>query len=427
MVNFKTYGEAFKNLDYSIASNKVSEISKMIDEKTGKGNDFLGWTTYASTISKEEVLDIKKTAKRIRDNYEALVVIGIGGSYLGARAVIEALNGLYPQDNFEIIYLGNTLSSTYTAQVLNHLKGKKVAVNVISKSGTTTEPAIAFRLIKDMLKNTFGEEYLKDAIVATTDRARGALRKEADEKGYKTFVIPDDIGGRFSVITPVGLLPIAVSGIDIEEFLNGVKQGEKDYSLPSLDNPAYKYAATRELLSTQLNYKSELFVSYEPQERFFQEWLKQLIDESEGKDDRGLFCSSAIFTTDLHSLGQFIQQGTPTLFETIIECQKPLLDVSIPSEKDNLDNLNYLQGKELSYVNDKAYRATLDAHSTGHTPCIVLSIDSMNASSLGNLVYFFFRATAFGAYLLDVNPFNQPGVEIYKKNMFKLLGKPESK
>ncbi len=427
MVTLKTYGNVFDKLDFSKANSKASEIASMIDNKTGAGNDFLGWTDYASKLTVEEIDDIVSTAKKIRENYDALVVIGIGGSYLGARAIIEALEGLYPEDKFEIIFLGNTLSSTYTAQVLKHLENKKFAVNVISKSGTTTEPAVAFRLVKDLMIKKFGVNYLKDAVIATTDKKRGALRSEADQLGYKTFVIPDDIGGRFSVITPVGLLPIAVAGIDIKEFIRGIKDGEKEYSVPSLENPSYKYAATREALASQQHYHTELFITYEPQERFFQEWLKQLIDESEGKEDKGLFCSSAIFTTDLHSIGQFVQEGTPTLFETIIECDSPLQDVVIPSDEKDLDNLNYLQGKKLSYVNDKAYRATLDAHSNGHTPCNVIKIDKMDPYNLGNLVYFFFRSTAFGAYLIGVNPFNQPGVEIYKKNMFKLLGKPEKK
>lgn len=425
MVNVKMFGDVFNELDVQSEEKKIATISKMIDSKTGEGNDFLGWIDYASKLDDKLLDDITDTAKRLRRDYQALVIVGIGGSYLGARAVIEALNGLYSDDDFEIIYLGNTLSANYTAQVLKHLESKKFAINVISKSGTTTEPAIAFRLLKDFLVNKYGEKYLKDAIVATTDQKRGALRLEADQIGYKTFVIPDDIGGRFSVITPVGLLPIACSGVDIKEFIKGVKQGEKDYSTPSIANPSYKYAITRVLLSTVKNYKTELFVSYEPQERLFQEWLKQLVDESEGKDNKGLLCSSAIFTTDLHSLGQFIQQGSPTLFETIIQSKETLLDVTIPEDGKNLDNLNYLKGKKLSYVNETAYKATLDAHSTGHTPCIVISIDKMTPFNLGNLVYFFFRSTAYGAYMLGVNPFNQPGVEIYKKNMFKLLGKPE--
>lgn len=424
MVNFETIGRIYKGLDYREAEERLVEISSMIDNKTGEGNDFLGWTNYASNLKEEEIEDIISTAKRIRDNYQALVVIGIGGSYLGARAIIEAINGLYNDDNFEIIFVGNTLSSTYTAQVLKHLENKKFAVNVISKSGTTTEPAIAFRLLKDHLVKKYGESYLKDAIIATTDKSRGALRSEADEMGYKTFIIPDDIGGRFSVITPVGLLPIAVSNINIRDFIKGIIQGEKDYSVASIDNPSYKYAITRAILASQAHFKTELFVTYEPQTRFFQEWLKQLIDESEGKDNKGLFCSSAIFTTDLHSLGQFVQQGSPTLFETIVQANESNLDIEIPSDKKNLDNLNYLQGKKLSYVNDKAFKATLDAHSNGHTPCNLITYNKNDAFSLGNLVYFFFRSTAFGAYLIGVNPFNQPGVEIYKKNMFKLLGKP---
>ena len=412
-------------MDYSEIDSRGEAIAKMIDEKTGEGNDFLGWLDYASRLPEEEIARIEKTAKRIRENYDALVVIGIGGSYLGARAVIEAVNGFFPEDKLEIIYLGNTLSSTYTAQVIRHLRNKKFAINVISKSGTTTEPAVAFRLLKEMLIQRFGKAYLKDAVIATTDRAKGALKMEADKEGYECFVIPDDIGGRFSVITPVGLLPVACANIDIRAFLQGVKDAEKDYSGHDYKkNPAYFYAATRYLLHVQKKFTSEMFVSYELQNKMIEEWLKQLFDESEGKEGKALLCSSGVFTTDLHSMGQFIQQGSPVLFETIIKEKNPNLDVEVPSDEQNLDNLNYLAGKNLSYINDKAYQATLEAHTEGHSPAMVISIDRMDAYNIGNLFYFFFRATAFSAYLLGVNPFNQPGVEIYKHNMFKLLGKP---
>ena len=425
MVEFSRHGSVFQNMDYSEIDSRGEAIAKMIDEKTGEGNDFLGWLDYASRLPEEEIARIEKTAKRIRENYEALVVIGIGGSYLGARAMIEAVNGFFPEDKLEIIYLGNTLSSTYTAQVIRHLRNKKFAINVISKSGTTTEPAVAFRLLKEMLIQRFGKAYLKDAVIATTDRAKGALKMEADKEGYECFVIPDDIGGRFSVITPVGLLPVACANIDIRAFLQGVKDAEKDYSGHDYKkNPAYFYAATRYLLHVQKKFTSEMFVSYELQNKMIEEWLKQLFDESEGKEGKALLCSSGVFTTDLHSMGQFIQQGSPVLFETIIKEKNPNLDVEVPSDEQNLDNLNYLAGKNLSYINDKAYQATLEAHTEGHSPAMVISIDRMDAYNIGNLFYFFFRATAFSAYLLGVNPFNQPGVEIYKHNMFKLLGKP---
>ncbi len=425
MVNVKLYGKEAEKLDLSYVERESARIADMIEAKSGEGNDFLGWLDYSSKLPESEIDRIIAAAKKIRENFDCLVVCGIGGSYLGARAVIEALNGLFPADDFEILYLGNTLSSDYTYQIMKHLEKKHFAINCISKSGTTTETAVSFRLLKNLYIKKFGKETLKDAVYATTDKARGALKSEADKEGYECFVIPDDIGGRFSVITPVGLLPIAAAGIDIKAFLDGVKQGEKEYSVKDMTkNPAYYYGALRYFLNREGKYISEMFVSYDLQNKMIAEWLKQLFDESEGKDNQALLCSSAIFTTDLHSMGQFIQQGSPVLFETIIKTKKPIHDVSVPSNEENLDNLNYLAGKKLSYINSKAYEATLKAHTEGHTPAIVLTIDKMDAYNLGNLVYFFFRACAFSAYLLGVNPFNQPGVEIYKKNMFTLLGKP---
>ena len=425
MVNVKFVGEATNKVDFTPVKERFNAIADMIDSRTGAGNDFLGWLDYSSKLDEKEIDRINKAAKKIRENFDCLVVCGIGGSYLGARAVIDAINGLYPSDDFEIIYLGNTLSAEYTYQVLKHLEKKRFAINCISKSGTTTETAVSFRLLKDQYIKQFGKEALKDGVFATTDKARGALKSEADKEGYECFVIPDDVGGRFSVITPVGLLPIAAAGIDIKAFLKGAIDGEKEYSVKDLDkNPAYYYGALRYLLNTQCHYASEMFISYDLQNKMIAEWLKQLFDESEGKDDKAMLCSSAIFTTDLHSMGQFIQQGTPCLYETIIRAEKPLHDVCVPSTEENLDNLNYLAGKDLSYINNKAYEATLKAHTEGHTPAIILSIPTMDAYNLGNMMYFFFRACAFSAYLLDVTPFNQPGVEIYKKNMFKLLGKP---
>lgn len=425
MVHYSRHGSVFESLDYSEIDKRGEEVARKIQQKTGEGNDFLGWLDYASKLPEEEIERIVETAKHIRENYEALVVIGIGGSYLGARAVIEAINGFFPDDKFEIIYLGNTLSSTYTYQVLRHLKDKRIAVNVISKSGTTTESAVAFRMVKERLIERFGKEYLKDAIYATTDDTHGALHAEAKKEGYTTFVIPDDIGGRFSVITPVGLLPIACANIDIREFIRGVRAGEKAYSLSDYHkNPAYLYGATRYLLYSQKKFSTEMFISYELQDKMIEEWLKQLFDESEGKDGKALLCASGVFTTDLHSMGQFIQQGSHVLFETIIKEKHPIADHIVPYDEENLDNLNYLAGKRLSYINDQAFQATLKAHTEGHSPANVLEIEKMDPYNLGDLFYFFFRATAFSAYLLGVNPFNQPGVEIYKKNMFKLLGKP---
>lgn len=403
----------------------VKVIDKMIKDKTGLGNDFLGWTTWPKDYDKEEFNRILKAAKEIQENYEVLVVAGIGGSYLGARCAIEALNGLFPTNKTKIIFVGNTLSSNYVVQVLNYLKDKKFAINVISKSGTTTETSVAFRLLKELLISQVGEERAYKAIYATTDKARGALRKEADENGYQTFVIPDDIGGRYSVITPVGLLPIAVAGCDIEALMRGTYDAMVEYDNDDvLSNPCYQYAVTRHYLYN--NDKSvEMFVTYEPQFTQLGEWFKQLYGESEGKDHKALLPDSATFSTDLHSLGQFIQEGTPLLFETILNVETPKLDLEIHSDKNDLDGLNYLAGKKLSYVNQKAFEGTLAAHvEDGKIPNIVITLEKMDEYNLGYLFFFFMKACAMSAYLLQINPFNQPGVEIYKKRMFKLLGKP---
>lgn len=414
-----------EKIPFAEYEQKVKEINKMIDEKTGAGNDFLGWTTWPTDYDKEEFARIKKAAQEIRENYDVLVVAGIGGSYLGARCAIEALRGLYPTDKLEIIYFGNTLSSTYIAQVLKYLENKKFAINVISKSGTTTETSVAFRLLKELLIKQVGKENASKAIYATTDKARGALKKEADEEHYQTFVIPDDIGGRYSVITAVGLLPIAAAGLDIDALMNGCAAAQKDFDNPDLKtNLAYQYAVCRNYFLNH-NKQVELFVTYEPHFTQIGEWLKQLFGESEGKDKKGLLPDSVTFSTDLHSLGQFIQQGSPVLFETIVRTEKPTLDVTVPHDEDNLDGLNFLAGKNMSFVNEKAFEGTLRAHvDDGQVPNIVVTIEQMNEYNLGYLFYFFMRACAMSCYLTGVNPFNQPGVEIYKKNMFHLLGKP---
>lgn len=414
-----------EKIPFAEYEQKVKEINKMIDEKTGAGNDFLGWTTWPTDYDKEEFARIKKAAQEIRENYDVLVVAGIGGSYLGARCAIEALRGLYPTDKLEIIYFGNTLSSTYIAQVLKYLENKKFAINVISKSGTTTETSVAFRLLKELLIKQVGKENASKAIYATTDKARGALKKEADEEHYQTFVIPDDIGGRYSVITAVGLLPIAAAGLDIDSLMNGCAKAQKDFDNPDLKtNLAYQYAVCRNYFLNH-NKQVELFVTYEPHFTQIGEWLKQLFGESEGKDKKGLLPDSVTFSTDLHSLGQFIQQGSPVLFETIVRTEKPTLDVTVPHDEDNLDGLNFLAGKNMSFVNEKAFEGTLRAHvDDGQVPNIVVTIEQINEYNLGYLFYFFMRACAMSCYLTGVNPFNQPGVEIYKKNMFHLLGKP---
>lgn len=414
-----------EKIPFTEYEQKVKEINKMIDEKTGAGNDFLGWTTWPTDYDKEEFARIKKAAQEIRDNYDVLIVAGIGGSYLGARCAIEALRGLYPSDKLEIIYFGNTLSSTYIAQVLKYLENKKFAINVISKSGTTTETSVAFRLLKELLIKQVGKEKASKAIFATTDKARGALKKEADEEHYQTFVIPDDIGGRYSVITAVGLLPIAAAGLDIDSLMNGCAKAQKDFDNPDLKtNLAYQYAVCRNYFLNH-NKQVELFVTYEPHFTQIGEWLKQLFGESEGKDKKGLLPDSVTFSTDLHSLGQFIQQGSPVLFETVVRAEKPTLDVTVPHDEDNLDGLNFLAGKNMSFVNEKAFEGTLRAHvDDGRVPNIVVTIEKMDEYNLGYLFYFFMRACAMSCYLTGVNPFNQPGVEIYKKNMFHLLGKP---
>lgn len=414
-----------ENIPFADYEERVKQINKMINEKTGAGNDFLGWTTWPTDYDKEEFIRIKKAAKEIRDNYDVLVVAGIGGSYLGARCAIEALRGLYPNDKLEIIYFGNTLSATYIAQVLKYLENKKFAINVISKSGTTTETSVAFRLLKELLIKKVGKENAAKAIYATTDKARGALKKEADEEGYQTFVIPDDIGGRYSVITAVGLLPIAASGLDIDKLMKGCATAQKDFDNDDLKtNICYQYAVCRNYFLNH-NKQVELFVTYEPQFTQIGEWLKQLFGESEGKEKKGLLPDSVTFSTDLHSLGQFIQEGSPVLFETIVRTEKTNLDVEVPHDEENLDGLNFLEGKKMSFINEKAFEGTLRAHvDDGKVPNIVITIEQMTPYNLGYLFYFFMRACAMSCYLTGINPFNQPGVEIYKKNMFHLLGKP---
>lgn len=420
------------NLKYAIDEkllnsyqNQVSAINEMIENKTGLGNDFLGWVDYPNTYDKEELERIIKDAQYVRNNFDILVVCGIGGSYLGARAAIEALGGLYPNRKLEIIYMGNTFSPTYTAQVLNYLENKKFAINVISKSGTTTETSIAFRLLKNLLEKQIGVEASKKAIYATTDKQKGALKTLCNKMGYSTYVLPDDVGGRFSVFTAVGLFPIACAGFDIKALLNGALAARLKYNNPILNtNDCYKYACLRDYMLKQNHKSVELYVQYEPQFIQISEWLKQLFAESEGKQKKGLLPDSVSFSTDLHSLGQFVQDGSPILFETIIRIQQPLNDVSVPHDKDDLDGLNYLENKKLSFINEKAFEGTLKAHvEDGNVPCAIITFEKLDEYELGYLFYFFMRACAMSAYLLEINPFNQPGVEIYKKNMFHLLGK----
>ena len=401
----------------------VERINKIINEKSGPGNDYTGWADWPVNYDKEELARIKKDAQYVRNNFDILVVCGIGGSYLGARCALEALNGLKSDDKLEIIFMGQTFSPNYVAQVMNYLEGKNFAINVISKSGTTTETSISFRLLKELLEKQVGKEKARKAIYATTDKEKGALKTLCNNEGYATYVLPSDIGGRYSVFTAVGTFPLACAGIDVEALIKGAQDSRSDIlNKPLKDNECYQYAVMRDYMYRH-NKPVEMYVTYEPQMSQISEWLKQLFGESEGKEHKGLYPGSATFSTDLHSLGQFIQDGTPLLFETIINVKEPKLDVKIPHDNDDLDGLNYLEGKDLAFVNQKAFEGTLQAHEDGGVPCNVIYLDKLDAYNLGYLFYFFMRACAMSAYMLDINPFNQPGVEIYKKNMFHLLGK----
>lgn len=423
MINVKDE-HILSKINYKEYSQKVLAISEMLEAGKGPGSDFTGWVNYPANYDQKEFKDIVKVAEKVRKSCEYLVVCGIGGSYLGSRAVIEAINGLHSQDKLKILFLGQTLSSDYIYDVIELIKGKKFAINVISKSGTTTETAISFRLVKDLLESQVGKEKAKELIFVTTDAKNGLLRKFADEQGYKAFTLPANIGGRYSVFTAVGLLPIACANIDIESFIGGAKKAMEELKTPSLlANPAYKYAVIRDYLYRQ-GKSVELFVSLEPRLVQLSEWLKQLFGESEGKDGKGLFPASATFSTDLHSLGQFIQDGSKIFFETVLRVLNPNHDVIIHENKDDFDELNYLKGKSLKFVNEKMADGTLEAHtSVGNVPNVIIEIEKLDAYSLGYLLYFYMKTCAMSAYLLEVNPFNQPGVEVYKKNMFRLLGK----
>ena len=427
-------------LDYSKTGLQAHELDclekqvrlahEMLHEKTGAGNDFLGWIDLPVDYDHEEFDRIKKAAEKIKADSDVLIVIGIGGSYLGARACIEALthtfyNSLSKEERKlpQVFFVGNNISGTYLRNLLDVCEGKEVSVNVISKSGTTTEPAIAFRVFKKYMEDKYGKEEAKKRIFATTDANRGALLTLAKEEGYETFVIPDDVGGRFSVLTAVGLLPIAVSGIDIEEMMQGAAEGRSEYSNADVkENACYQYAAVRNALLRK-GKNVEILVNYEPCLQYFGEWWKQLYAESEGKDNKGIFPSSLNFSTDLHSLGQYVQDGQRMLFETVLNVQSPKLDVVLEEEPVDLDGLNYLAGQTMDFVNKKAFEGTLLAHVDGGVPNLVLNIPELNAFTMGKLIYFFEKACGISGYLLGVNPFDQPGVEEYKKNMFALLGK----
>ena len=414
---------AFLKEDVKAYQDQVRAIDEALQNGTCKGNDFIGWLNWANNYDKDEFSRIKEVAAKVRENTEVFVVCGIGGSYLGARAAIEMMNGLYGDKKPEIIYMGNTFSSTYISQVMNYIKDKEVTVNVISKSGTTTETALAFRILKQFMEEKYGED-AKNRIIATTDKARGTLKALADKEGYETFVIPDDIGGRFSVITPVGLLPIAVAGIDIDALMKGLHDGMGEYGDADLEkNPAYRYAVARRILQNQ-GYDVELLVNYEPQMQMVAEWWKQLFGESEGKDGKGILPDSVCFSTDLHSLGQFVQEGKKVLFETNLYVDTPMIDLTFPNDEANEDGMNYLAGKSVDWANKMAAKGTLQAHEeTGGVPNILLTMPGMTSYDFGNMCMFFFKAIAMTTLMNDSNPFNQPGVEVYKKNMFKLLGK----
>ncbi len=407
---------------------QITAAHEMLHQGTGLGNDFLGWVTLPTKYDKEEFARIKAAAARIKEDTDVFIVIGIGGSYLGARAAIEFLKSpLYnnkKKDTPDVYFAGNSISSTALSELLELCEGRRVSVNVISKSGTTTEPAIAFRVFRDYLEKTVGEEEAKRRIYVTTDKAKGALKGLADEKGYETFVVPDDVGGRFSVLTAVGLLPIAVAGCNIDALMAGAAAAQQELCDTNLENnPCYRYAALRNILLRK-GRAVELMVSYEPCYAMMAEWWKQLYGESEGKDGKGLFPASVIFSTDLHSLGQFVQDGSNILFETVVMIDQAQREMVIGHDPANVDGLNFLAGKTMAEINNSAFEGTVLAHTDGGTPNLVLHVPSACEHELGYLIYFFEKACAVSGYLLGVNPFDQPGVEAYKKNMFALLGKP---
>ena len=412
-------------------ADRVSEIHKKLHEKADDENEFCGWINLPTNYDKKEFARIKKAAKKIQSDSDILLVIGIGGSYLGARAVIEALNNSFynMQDKTQrktpqILYVGNTLSPNYISELVNYIGDKDISLNVISKSGTTTEPAIAFRIFREIMENKYSLKEARSRIYVTTDSKKGALKTLADKEKYETFVIPDNVGGRYSVLTAVGLLPIAASGIDIDALMEGARIAQDRYVDENLKyNECYKYAALRNVLY-QEEKNIEILVAYEPKMHYFIEWWKQLFGESEGKEEKGIYPSGAEFTTDLHSLGQYIQEGRRNLFETVINVENPENDITLKKEEDDMDNLNYLSGRTLDYVNKKAMQGTIAAHVEGDVPNIVVNIDRLDANNMGQLIYFFELACAMSGSILGINPFNQPGVEKYKKNMFKLLGKP---
>ncbi len=425
-LNTKHLSSFISEEEYAAIYPQVEAAHKQLEAKNGPGSDFLGWMTLPRDYDKEEFARIKAAAAKIREDSDVLVVAGIGGSYLGARAVVEAVKGMYHnelEDGLKIYFCGNSISPTYLNNIISLCKGKRFSINVISKSGTTTETSLAFRVLRELLEKEMGVEEANKRIYATTDRAKGTLKQLADAQGWPTFVVPDDVGGRYSVLTPVGLLPLAVAGIDIMEMMNGAADAKESYNLRSFENPVWQYAAVRNLLYR--NGKAmEIFESYEPGFKMFGGWWQQLFGESEGKDGKGLFPVTAEFTADLHSLGQMIQQGQRNIFETMVRFDPPAARYTIGSDWKNLDGLNYLEGKTLDFVDEKAYLGTVAAHVDGGVPVITMDCGELNDRKVGELFYFLELCCGVSAYILDVNPFNQPGVELYKRNMFQLLGKP---
>lgn len=405
----------------------VNVAHRMLHEKEGPGSDYLGWVNLPLDYDQEEFARIKQAAQRIRSHSKALVVIGIGGSYLGARSAIEALSHTFHNQmsgSTEVYFAGQNISSTYITHLLEMLEGKDISLNVISKSGTTTEPAIAFRILRDYMERKYGKEEAKNRIFATTDSSKGALKKLADEEGYETFVIPDDVGGRYSVLTAVGLLPIAVAGLDIDQMMAGAAAAARKYNNADLaSNESYQYAAVRNALYRK-GKTIELLANFEPSLHYVSEWWKQLFGESEGKDQKGLYPASVDFTTDLHSMGQYVQEGRRDLIETVLSVKKPRIELTIQEDAGNLDGLNFVAGMTMDEVNKKAAEGTRLAHVDGDVPNLIVELDELNEYTYGEMVYFFEKACGISGLLLGVNPFDQPGVEAYKTNMFALLGKP---
>lgn len=420
--------EFISDEEYTSIAPQIKAAHELLHNKTGLGNDYIGWVDLPVDYDKDEFAEIKKAAEKIKSDTDVFVVIGIGGSYLGARAAIEFLKSpnynTLPKDTPDIYFTGNSISSTALAELLRICEGKNVSINMISKSGTTTEPAIAFRVFRELLEKKYGKEGAKERIYCTTDKAKGTLKQLADREGYKTFVVPDDVGGRYSVLTAVGLLPIAVSGADIDKLMQGAAAARAELMKTEInENACYKYAAIRNILYRK-GKAIELLVSYEPAFTMMNEWWKQLFGESEGKDNKGLFPASVVFSTDLHSMGQYIQEGARNLFETVVQIDKPKYEITIGTDPENVDGLNFLSGKTVDFVNKKAFEGTVLAHTDGNVPNIILNIPEINENELGYLIYFFEKACAISGYTMCLNPFNQPGVESYKKNMFALLGKP---